>query len=96
MQTVEERTEERRTLNAEQFDKILHKLEDKMHRQSMRGNRNEINALQTQIETYFALAKEDAREANIGDIDSETNDLDLSDPKELFERFVCFVLILFR
>ena len=84
IETVEERIEERRLLNGEHFDKILRKLEDKMHRQSMRGNRNEIASLQTQIETYFALSKEDSRAANITDEDDE--DLDLSDPKELFDR----------
>ena len=36
-----------------------------MHQQSMRGNQNQMQALQTQIETYFALATEDARAANL-------------------------------
>ena len=53
IESIEERIEERHLLNDE--------LEDKMHRQSMRGNRNEIATLQTQIETYFALTKEDSR-----------------------------------
>ena len=79
-ESVEERIEERHLLNGENFDKTLcKKLKDKMHRQSMGGNRNDIASLQTQIK-IFTLSKEDSRAANITD-----EDLDLSDPKELFD-----------
>ena len=73
--------EQRRVLNSGHvdFDTILRQLADKIVHGSIKGNENEIKCIQTQIEAYFTLSRQDIQLAN-------AESFNLSNPKELFCR----------
>ena len=90
IEAVEARIEERRILNGNHdnmgFENILHKLEDKIRNDLIKGKPKEIQCLETQIEAYFALSQEDSLVASIPDENGENGSFNLSNPKELFCR----------
>ena len=82
--TIEERIEERRLLNYENFDQILEKLKDKINNVSFREGKIDMTSLQKQIEAYVSLSNQDLREVNAKSRNNET--VDLSNPKQLFDQ----------
>eukprot|EP01084_Bolivina_argentea_P067460 122841_1 len=82
VEEIQWRMEERRLLNALQFDKILDKLEDRTRR---KYNVILSDALMNQIETYRKLYETDKRNAN--EMGAEIfGDFDIDNPMDLFKR----------
>lgn len=73
LENVEERVEERRLLNADQFDAILRKMEEDI--ENNKDESKNYGSLPIQIQAYFQLLKEDKEITQ-----------DFNDPKELFNR----------